>query len=223
MSEPKVIVGVDEVGRGALAGPLIVAAVAFRREESPVSATYRGVRGDKLVHVGDSKSFSNETHRVVLDQAIRGVALSVAVVERTSAEIDARLMFTVLPETVGLAISRCIEQLVHRGDVGTPGDFLVLVDGEIPLPPLPCPSRSIIDGDKRSWQIGAASIVAKVARDARMEELHAKFPDWEFDKHKGYPTKQHKALLKKLDITPVHRRTYRPVAEAKGLPPGFEI
>ncbi len=73
------------------------------------------------------------------------------------------------------------------------------------------------------WQIGAASVVAKVYRDKRMAELHERYPEWGFDKHKGYPTPKHKALLGDLEATPIHRRTFKPVAEAQGMPPGFEV
>lgn len=224
MSDAQIVIGVDEAGRGALAGPLVVVATAFLREEPCVTATYRSVRGDVVVTAGDSKSFKSDTQREVLDQAIRQIAMSIAIVEKTSAEIDARLLYTVFPEALMGAVARCIEQLVAKGVYTDPRQFLVMIDGETPIPPgIPCPTRAIVDGDKRVWQIGAASIVAKVARDARMLELHEKYPEYGFDQHKGYPVPNHKKLLKKLGPCPIHRGTFRPVAESRGPIPGFEF
>jgi ribonuclease HII len=189
-----------------------------------VSATYRGLRGDHIVVAGDSKSFSNPVHREVLDVAIREVALGVAVVERSAKEIDDRLMHVVFTEALRLAIARVMEQLVAAGHGDVVNDYVVKIDGEIPRPAgIPCAVHSIPDGDKKVWQIGAASIVAKVLRDQRMDELHKLYPEWGFDKHRGYPTPGHKKLLKTLETTTAHRRTFRPVAEARGLPVGFEV
>lgn len=220
----EVIIGVDESGRGALAGPLVVAATAFLRErEQPVTAIYHTLRGDKVVVAGDSKKFKNAGHREVLDKAIREAALATVVVERSSKEIDARLMYVVFPETIRLAISRCLEQVVHTTKFCNPDAFLVMVDGEIQVPnDLPCQIRTVVDGDKRVWQIGAASIVAKVARDARMMELHARYPKYGFDQNKGYPVPEHKKLLKKYGPSEVHRGTFKPVVASRPLPDGFE-
>lgn len=223
MTEPRIIVGIDEVGRGALAGPLVVCAAAFPVGLSPVTATYRGLRGDHVITAGDSKSFSNPLHREVLDVAIREIALAVTIVEKSAKEIDERLMSVVFPETIRLALARVVEQLVQQGHGSCPADFVAKLDGEIPIPAgVPCRVFAIPDGDKKVWEIGAASIAAKVHRDKRMDELHELYPDWGFDKHRGYPTPAHKRLLKLLDTSPIHRRTFKPVAEARGLPPGFE-
>jgi len=221
--EPKVIIGVDDSGRGSLAGPLTICAVAFRREDTAVTATYRTLRGEKTVTAGDSKGFSNPQHREVLDQAIKSIALGYVVMERSAAEIDARLMFHVYPETVRLAVSRLIEQLIARGGSRNPQDYLVMLDGETQIPiEFGCPTRAIIDGDKRVWQIGAASILAKVACDARMMELDSQFPQYNFAANKGYPVPAHKKLLKEHGPSPAHRHTFRPVAECQGPRPGFE-
>lgn len=219
----RIVVGVDEAGRGALAGPLVVTAAAFAEETPRIVATWHGLRGDKTLVVGDSKGINNPAHREALKRAVDSGALAVATVTRTSTEIDARLMHVVFPETIRLAISRCLEKLVATGRLRQKDDCVIMVDGDTPLPTdIPCEMHAVPDGDKMVWQIGAASVVAKVTRDTLMDALHEKYPDWEFDKHRGYPTPRHKVLLKKLDLTPAHRRTFRPVAEAKGLPPGFE-
>lgn len=224
MEESPIIIGVDETGRGALAGPLVVCAAAFHDPTPIVTATYRGLRGDKKLRVGDSKSFSNPAHREVLNRSIRASAAAVAVVEQSARQIDERLMFVVYPETLRLAIARVIEELVRKGYRDTVKGFVVKLDGETPRPPgVPCAVHSVPGGDKTIWQISAASIVAKVYRDARMAEMHERYPDWGFNQHRGYPTPNHKALLKVLEPTPIHRRTFRPVAEARGMPPGFEV
>jgi len=222
--DSKIVIGVDDSGKGALAGPLTVCAVAFKKGDPPVTATYHGVRGEKLLTAGDSKGFTNPLHREVLSKAIKDAALGFVVVERTAEEIDARLMFHVYPETVKLAVSRLLEQLIAKGGSKNPHDYLVMLDGETQIPiEFGCPVRAIADGDKLVWQIGAASILAKVVCDDRMDALHAEFPSWGFDKHRGYPTAAHKAMLCEHGPTKVHRRTFRPVAEAQGPLPGFEI
>lgn len=219
----RIVVGVDESGRGALAGPLVVSAAAFAEETPRIVATWHGLRSDKTLTVGDSKGITNPAHREVLMRAIGNGAAATATIVRTSAEIDARLMHVVFAETIRLVISRCLEKLVASSWLSRKDDCIVMVDGDTPLPTdIPCQMRAIPDGDKTVWQIGAASLVAKVTRDALMDSIHKTYPEWEFDKHRGYPTPRHKALLKQLDLTPVHRRTFKPVAEAKGLPPGFE-
>ena len=218
------IIGIDEAGRGALAGPLVVCATAFHCETPVVTATYHGLRGDRTIVAGDSKAFTNTLHREVLDKEIRKTALAVSTIEYSAQEIDARLMHVVFPTALRLVIARVTENLVQRGFGNGANDYIVKLDGEMPpLSDIPCIIHAIPDGDKKIWQIGAASIVAKVYRDRRMDELHQLYPAWGFDTHRGYPTAEHKKLLKVLNTTPIHRRTFRPVAEARGMPPGFEI
>jgi len=223
MTQP-IVIGVDEAGRGALAGPLVVCATAFHCDTPIVTTTYHGLRGDRTIAAGDSKSFTNTLYREVLDTAIRKIAVAISIIEYSAQEIDTRLMHVVFPEALRLAIARITENLVQRGFGGGVDGYVVKLDGEMPpLSNIPCTVHAIPDGDKKIWQIGAASIVAKVYRDRRMDELHQLYPAWGFDTHRGYPTTEHKKLLKVLDTTTVHRRTFRPVAEAHGMPPGFEI
>jgi len=220
---PKVIIGVDEVGCGALAGPLVVGAAAFSDFTECVTAMFRGVRGEKTLVVGDSKSIKDDNHRAVLARAVEEKALATCLIERTNKEIDARLLSVVFPETIGLVIARVLEELKHRGIGEAPEDYLVLIDGDIRVPPnIPCPFRTVVDGDKKIWQIGAASIIAKVKRDTRMVQLHERYPKYEFNKNKGYPVPTHKKLLAAHGPSAVHRRSFRPVAESQGLPEGFE-
>ena len=221
---PKYIIGVDEVGCGALAGPLVVCAAAFLQGQGIVTGVYHTLRGDRLLTVGDSKSFRIGAHLECLAQAVKEDAVATCVLERTNQEIDARLLSVVLPETIALAIARIVENIRRKDANVVPEDFSVLVDGDLRLPAgIPCPCKTIAGGDKTVWQIGAASIVAKVVRDGRMVQLHDKYPKYGFDTNKGYPVASHKRLLSKHGPSPAHRRTFRPVAELYGLPEGFEV
>jgi ribonuclease HII len=224
VTAPQIVIGMSQAGRGALAGPLVVTAAAFRFGEPPVQARYQSLRGEQRLSAADPRSFADPVQRGVLDVAIRDAALAVAIVERGAKEIDARLMRSIFPETMKLAVSRVLEELVAKGMGQTPTDYLVLVDGDVELPEgIPCPVRAVVDGERQVGPIGAASIVAKVHRDAHMDALHAQYPDWRFDQHKGYPTAAHKQLLRTHGPSSVHRKSFRPVAEANGLPPGFEV
>ncbi len=218
--DPAVIIGIDEAGVGALAGPLLVAAAAFPHKGDPVQAVYQTVRGEKLLTATDSKSFSRPEHRQVLDAAIRQQALAYSIIERTSQEIDDFLIHNVLAEAIKLAASRVIERLAPQ--YPNPSSFLVLVDGQLHLPTnIPCPVRGITDGDSLVWQIGAASILAKTARDAKMLHFAEKYPRYGFEKHKGYPVAEHKDRLKMYGACPIHRESYRPVRALR--PPALGI
>lgn len=219
-----VVIGVDEAGAGALCGPLVVCATAFLKDESPVSTTWQSLKGEKTIVISDSKSVKKPEQRAALAEAVRRQAHGVAVVERSSKEIDQYLYGRVHLEALKTAIARCLEQVVAKGFHTTPSEFLVVVDGDVPVPQgLPCRVLPIADADRTVWQVSAASMVAKVACDARMMEIHAEYPDWGFDKSKGYPTKEHKKLLKARGPLPVHRLTYRPVMDVCGPKPGFML
>lgn len=220
-----IVIGVDESGCGALAGPLVVCAAAFRRGENPPVAPYIDGRGrSKTIAVRDSKKISNPAHREVLDAAIRTTALGTAVVETSPQEIDRRLLRQAFPETLRLAVTRLLEQLFAKGLPRDPHEYVVVFDGEVPMPKdLRCHMYAVPDGDNRIWQVSAASIVAKVARDAVMDKLHRQYPNYNFAEHKGYPTRVHKILLAKHGASDAHRRTFRPVAECQGRHPAFEV
>jgi ribonuclease HII len=209
----KYIVGVDESGCGALAGPLVVAATAFHADAPRVSVTWKGVRGDKELVAGDSKGLKDPAHRAALAEAIRTAAAACAVITRTAAEIDQRLFHVVFPEAIMLAASRCIERLTAVDRTLTPADIEVLVDGDLERPRLPCKVTCIAGGDKSVWQIGAASVIAKASHDDAVDAMHRDYPSWGFDRSRGYPTKEHKELLAQRGPILVHRKSYRPVRE----------
>lgn len=218
----KYVVGVDESGCGALAGPLVVVAAAFPVDAECVTVIWKGARVDKTLKAGDSKGIKDAAQRALLADAIRRASTSIAVIERSAAEIDARLFGVVFPEAIRLAASRCVESLTIADPALTPADFLVLVDGDVARPDMPCPVRCIPDGDKFDWRIGAASIVAKVRHDACIDKLHDAYPRWGFDSHRGYPTKAHKELLAKKGPTDAHRKSFRPVMASMPRAKGIE-
>jgi len=179
------ICGVDEVGRGPLAGPVTACAVIIER---PL----------RLEFLDDSKVVT-ELRRVALDALIREQAAAVSIGWADHVEIDS------------LNILGASRLAMHRAIAGlglTP--CKVLVDG-YPLPGCAFPQMSIIDGDAKSAAIAAASIVAKVARDALMSELDATYPGYGFSHNKGYSTRDHLAALASLGPCPVHRRSFAPV------------
>ena len=183
------VAGIDEVGRGPLAGPVVAAAVAF-----PVAAAVPRVNDSKLL----SPAARAELCAAVL--AVPGVRVALAVV--SAPEID---RLNILRAT-DLAMRRAAAALAREGV-----DFL-LVDGR-PVPQLPLPSRALVKGDRRSASIAAASIVAKVWRDRWMEEQESRYPGYGFGEHKGYGTAAHLAALQRLGPCPLHRRTFRPLRD----------
>ena len=179
-----VIAGVDEVGRGPLAGDVIAAAVIL--PDHP------------LAGLTDSKALS-ASKRVMLAGMIRSEARSWALGRSTVAEIDE---FNILQASL-LAMRRAVEALAIQ-------PTLVLVDGNR-LPQWPYEARAIVKGDLKEPAISAASILAKVVRDQEMVELDCRFPGYGLAAHKGYPTKAHLAALSKLGVSPIHRRSFAPV------------
>ena len=179
--------GVDEAGRGPLAGPVVAAAVILDPK--------RPIGG-----IDDSKKLSAKK-RERLAEEIRANALAWAVAEASVEEID---RLNILQASL-LAMRRAVEQLSLAPEYA-------LIDGNRCPEALPCPARAVIGGDAQFTAIAAASILAKTVRDAGMLELHARSPQDAFDRHMGYPTALHLAALREHGISPVHRRSFRPVA-----------
>ncbi|MCZ6695896.1 MAG: ribonuclease HII [Acidobacteria bacterium] len=179
------IAGVDEVGRGCLAGPVIAAAVILDPARRP-----RGLRDSKQLAAADRE-------RLAAVIAKTAVAIALGVVEST--EIDRT---DILQATLE-AMRRAVEGLRVRPDY-------LLVDA-VRIPVIPIPQEGLIRGDSRSASIAAASIVAKVYRDALMRSLHPLYPAYRFDANKGYGTRDHLRALRRLGATPLHRTTFRGV------------
>ncbi len=180
-----ILAGVDEAGRGPLAGPVVAAAVVL-------DAAY------PMDGLADSKTLS-AARRVLLAGQIRAHAVAWALGMASVAEID---QLNILQATL-LAMQRAVEGLGMQ-----PG--LVLVDGNC-APRLSCPVRTVVRGDALVQSISAASILAKVARDAIMLNLDGDYPGYGFAIHKGYPTLAHRQALETLGPSAVHRRSFGPV------------
>ena len=198
-----VVVGVDEAGRGPLAGGVYAAAVSLSiaRAEELLSGEWSAVN--------DSKKLS-EKRREALAETIKATdGCKWCVASASPAEID---RLNILRAT-HLAMRRAVEAL------GLDGKITILVDG-LPVPGLPFPSRNIVKGDAKSLLIAAASILAKTARDADCLRLEALYPGYGFARHKGYPTPEHLRALAKLGPCPEHRRSFGPVSQLQ-LPLGI--
>jgi ribonuclease HII len=195
------LAGVDEAGRGPLAGPVVAAALTMPRKLAE-----DGFAGP-LRDLTDSKQLTaarREAYYEVLTHT-PGIAIGVGWCE--AAEIDARNIL----RATHLAMQRALLALPHLPDH-------TLVDG-LPVPGLPCASTAIVQGDARSLLIAGASVVAKVLRDRRMQELDRLYPGYHFAQNKGYGTHEHTLALLRLGACPEHRRSFRPVQDAvEGLP-----
>jgi len=186
------IAGVDEAGRGPLAGPLTVAAVIL----NPT----RPIPG-----LGDSKQLSEKRREALYPQIIEhALAWHIEFVSAT--EID---QLNILQATL-TGMRRALLAL-------SPAPTHALIDGNRLPRDLPCPASAIIGGDAIEPSIMAASILAKVARDRQMQALHHEYPHYGFDRHKGYPTKAHQQALMQHGPCPEHRRSYAPVQQSLQL------
>lgn len=185
------IAGVDEVGRGPLAGPVVAAAVILDPGR-PV----KGLLDSKLLE---------EDERQTLDNQIRQSALTYCIAEASVEEIDS---INILQASL-LAMKRAVSGLLWQPD-------LVLVDGNR-LPSWSVSSAAIVKGDQRVQAISAASIIAKVARDRLMCTLHQHYPVYGFARHKGYPTPEHRKALHVHGASELHRQSFKPVREAQAV------
>ena len=185
---PGLLAGVDEAGRGPLAGPVVAAAV--------ILDDLKPIKG-----LADSKKLTTKTRDRLFDE-IRAKALCFAIAEASVEEIDS---LNILQATM-LAMQRAVEALRLK-------PTLVYVDGNR-LPILDVRAEAIVKGDEKVQEISAASILAKVHRDRMCEEMHRQYPDYGFDAHKGYGTAVHLTALQTLGPTPFHRKTFAPVTQA---------
>ena len=184
----RLLAGVDEAGRGPLAGPVVAAAVIL----DPA----RPITG-----LDDSKKL-NEKQREALFPLIQEQALAWSVIEISPAEID---RINILQATL-FGMKQAIESL-------DPCPALALVDGNR-APDVACEVKTIVQGDRLEPAISAASILAKVTRDRFMRVMHERYPVYGFDRHKGYPTASHVRLLKEWGPCEIHRRSFAPVRDA---------
>ncbi len=182
------VAGVDEVGRGPLAGPVVTAAVILDPQ--------RPIEG-----LADSKKLT-EKRREALFDVIKERALAWSIGRAEVEEIDE---LNILQATM-LAMQRAVAGL-------QPQPEHALIDGNR-CPKLPCTSEAVVKGDSRVAAIAAASILAKVTRDREMVEMDGRYPGYGLAGHKGYPTRSHVQALAELGVTPIHRRSFAPVRKA---------
>lgn len=178
------VAGVDEVGRGPLAGPVVCAAVILPLEEER-----------RIIGIDDSKKLSAKKREALAEQ-IRAAARAYAIAEVDAATIDE---INILQAT-RLCMKRAVDMLVPAAD-------MVLTDGNMTLD-ITLPQRSIVKGDALVCSIGAASILAKVYRDALMAEYAKLYPEYAFERNAGYGTKAHIRAIREVGACPIHRRSF---------------
>jgi ribonuclease HII len=188
------IAGIDEAGRGPLGGPVVVAAVVFEPGRTPING------------LADSKQLCADRREVLYARIVeRALAWHVVFIEVE--DIDRINIY----HATMLGMLRALQGVLHVGDC------LARIDGNALPRGLPCPAEAIIGGDASDRSIMAASILAKVSRDRHMRELHARWPEYGFDEHKGYSTPAHLAALRRHGPCPQHRRSFAPVRASDDL------
>ncbi len=195
-------IGVDEVGRGCLAGPVVAGAVVF--DWSKIDEIRK--IADEFV-IRDSKTLSRERRRSTAN-AIRNLALSVAVAEIDATEIDEINILQATLKAMRSAVEGLQSKALARNEDGLGSRRVVLVDGNQCIPQLSIEQETVIGGDNKIFSIAAASIVAKEYRDTLMEEFDLKYPGYDFSSHKGYGTKKHSDAIRSIGLSPIHRKTF---------------
>ncbi|MFN7183189.1 MAG: ribonuclease HII [Thermomonas haemolytica] len=189
------VAGIDEAGRGPLAGPVVVAAVVFSPGRVPVNG------------LDDSKALTEKKRELLYPRILeRALAWKIVFVE--AEEIDRRNIF----QATMHGMREALLGVAHVADCAR-------IDGNRLPKDLPCPAEAWVGGDARDRSIMAASILAKVSRDARMRDLHAQYPQYGFDRHKGYPSPLHLDALRRFGPCPAHRRSFAPVRAALAAMP----
>ena len=180
----RAVAGVDEAGRGPLAGPVVAGAVILKSR-------------DFRHEIDDSKKLSDKKRRKAYREIVKKAAVGIGIVDEK--RIDEINIYRATIEAMQAAIA----------NLEIPPDYII-VDGRMKLATKP-PIKCIVGGDSKSLSIAAASIIAKVTRDDIMLSYHDKYPHYGFARHKGYPTKAHKSALKKHGPSPIHRMSFAPV------------
>lgn len=182
------IAGTDEVGRGPLAGPVVASCVVL-----PADCDFHQYKDSKVLTPGNREKLAVELES-------NGALIGVGIV--SAAEID---RINILRASL-LAMKKAVEALSESPD-------FLLVDGKFPVP-LPISQQALIKGESKSASIAAASIIAKVKRDGLMEQYHQQFPEYNFCKHKGYATAEHRRLIQTYGPCEIHRRSFKPIRDS---------
>lgn len=211
--EDAIVMGIDEAGRGPLAGPVFAAAVSL-----PLDRAADLLAGDWKA-VNDSKKLSPARRDTLADVIKSTPGCTFAIASASALEID---QLNILHAThlamrrAALSLAGAMDNRRQAAPLPSPpalSPYRILVDG-LPVRTLPFPSRNLVKGDSKSLLIAAASILAKTARDAYCVEMEMRYPGYGFAGHKGYPTPAHLAALERLGPCPEHRQSFAPVAEA---------
>ena len=195
------VIGLDEAGRGALAGPVCAAALMIKRP----TANFNDAHFFKILKlVRDSKKLTPKKREAIF-QMIKKCPF-----------IEYQYYFVSEKIIDRINISRATEEAMKKSLLKIISNkpkakIMLLVDGNKKIPKLKFKQKAIIKGDDKIFSVAAASIIAKVKRDQRMKKIAQQFSRYQFEIHKGYPTKKHLALIKKYGLCPVHRKTYRPL------------
>lgn len=200
----EIIIGIDEAGRGPLAGPVVACATCLKTLRVPfgheVSKDWDLIR--------DSKTLSHKQRENIFDFIHEHFHVGVGICDHKT--ID---RINILEATY-LAAKKALTALTNNLQQTTNNRMIILFDGNKTIPNLSLEQKAIVGGDKLVKSISAASIVAKVTRDRIMLDMHAKYPEYGFEKHKGYGTKMHMEALQKHGPCPIHRQTFAPVKRA---------
>jgi len=193
----KIIAGIDEAGRGPLAGPVVAAGVLITQSSK--------FKTEKLQSIKDSKKLTAKKREELFDVIMSEFdEVGVGICDQQT--ID---RINILQASF-LAMKKAIGALKQKPD-------FIILDGHLPIPNCSYKQKTIVRGDERVFSIAAASIIAKVTRDRIMEEMHKKYPEYCFDRHKGYGTRLHLERLKKYGPCPIHRLSFRPVKNCRAV------
>jgi ribonuclease HII len=230
----RMIIGVDEAGRGPLAGPVVACATTVRNDKFLISNDKSNpnekISNDKKWNlIRDSKKLSAKQRETLFDFIHENFYVGVGMRDHKTVDRINILQATYLAMKASLAdLNVKIKNKKLKLQCKNKNYFgkkcIILVDGNNPIPDLKVEQRAIVKGDEKIFSISAASIIAKVTRDRWMIKMHQKYPDYDFARHKGYGTKLHLEQLKKLGPSPIHRQSFRPVRECVYLPkPVFDV
>ena len=203
-SGKKVVIGIDEAGRGSLGGPVVACAVMFKSKNKIKKEIAPKIKNPKFLK--DSKKLSPKRREEIFEILRRSPEVEWGIGRVSERVIDKINIF----QATKLAMKRAVINLKSKiKNQKSKIDFL-LIDGNFGID-LDIPQKSIIKGDEKIFLIKLASIIAKVTRDRAMLRYHKKYPQYRFDKHKGYGTKLHFQMLKKYGPCKIHRKTFRPI------------
>lgn len=192
----KYLIGIDEVGRGPLAGPMMVGAVAVEGNRDFLD----GIKDSKKLTRISREKWSKKIWEEKENRRQSGEGgIKIAIVSISNSTIDRYG----ISQSIKLAVSKCLKTVAVPGD-----ECEIMLDGGLYAPEEYKNQKTVIKGDEKFPIISAASVVAKVYRDARMKKLHEKYPEYGFDVHKGYGTSSHIAAIKKHGLSAIHRRSF---------------